>query len=68
MEADVRLGATARKIIARIEDAPMSRLGYIGATLYKMQKGEVEVRDPPQKDEWRSIWNVYKRRKDTVGK
>ena len=46
----VRLGTTARKMVQRIKDAPTSRFGYVVTMLYKIQSGEVEVRDPPEKN------------------
>jgi len=63
LEANVQGDATARKIIQRIKDAPASRLGYIGAMLYKIQNGEVKVREPPEKDEWQGILEVCNRKK-----
>ncbi len=47
----MQVDATVRKTVQRIEDDPRPRLGYVGAMLYRIQNGEVSVREPPDKDE-----------------
>lgn len=61
LEDEVRLGATARALINRIHKA--KNLPALGAKLYKIQHGEIHVRDPPSSDEWRKIWAEYQHRK-----
>lgn len=63
LESQIKLGPTARRIIKRMEVAPLSRLPYIGAMLYKMQHGERPLMDPPNEDEWRKIWETYREKK-----
>ena len=64
LEASLSLGRTARRIIERIKKAPTSRIPYIGAMLYKMQHGEIQMKEQPNEDEWRRIWEVYRGRKE----
>ena len=58
----VRLGNTTQGILKRIKDAG-NNLGAIGAFLYKAQKKQVKLSDPPGEAEWTTIWEAYRLKK-----
>jgi len=63
LEAEVKLGPVARVFIQKIAKAN-GNLASLGAYLYKVQKGEVKVIDPPTTHEWKVIWKAYQERKE----
>ena len=63
LESKIKLGPVARIFIKRIAKAN-GNLASLGAYLYKVQKGEVKVANPPTTHEWKLIWKAYQERKE----
>lgn len=58
LEEKIKPGPTAKALIQRITKAN-GNLRFLGHWLYKVQKGQVHVNNPPTPDEWEIIWKTY---------
>ena len=52
------LGSSARHLLDRIYKAN-GDLAALGAMLYRIQRGDIRMGDPPAKHEWIVIWEAY---------
>ena len=59
------LSITARRLLYQVRNAN-GNLAALGARLFKIQRGEVKMVDPPRKHEWIMVWGAYHDRQATL--
>jgi hypothetical protein len=59
LEAAVEVGAPARALVARVEQAPERELARLEVRLYRLQRAAAAI----AAGEWRRIWQVYHARR-----
>ena len=52
------LSISARRLLHQVRNAN-GNLAALGARLFKIQRGDIKMADPPAKHEWIVIWEVY---------
>jgi len=52
------LSISARRLLHQVRNAN-GNLAALGARLFKIQRGDVKMADPPRKHEWIVIWEAY---------
>ena len=57
-EVGMSLSPSARMLLLQVRNAN-GNLAALGARLFKIQRGEVKMVDPPRKHEWIMIWAAY---------
>ena len=58
----ITLSDTAKALVNRIYRAKRQELPKLKANLVRLQKGQINVRDPPNDQEWEVLWWHYVRR------
>ena len=58
---------TAQSLGARIENAQGNDFRHLKGTLYKIQHGQLRLRDPPAEYEWSALWGQYHSRELQLG-
>ena len=52
------LSISARRLLHQVRNAN-GNLAALGARLFKIQRGDIKMADPPRKHEWIVIWEAY---------
>ena len=56
----------SKRLLERIKNTSVGKLGLIGQLLHKIQNKEVKLQSYPLKEEWTTLWNTYKEAKETA--
>ena len=53
---------SAKGLVAQIQNMDEMGLGNLKRKIWRIQKGDIKIHDPPEDDEWTLIWNEMKQK------